>query len=78
MFRRSFTMANVTKVVLLATAVTVSACSISDPGSQMVTDASNQTVPVADPPAHREGPPVSYWDPSESSAPLSGHYYYPD
>ena len=78
MFRRSFTVANVTKVALLATMVTVSACSSSDPGSLMVTDASNQTVPVADPPAHREGPPVSYSDPSESSAPRPGHYYYPD
>lgn len=78
MFRRSFTVANVTRVVLLATTLSVSACSSFDPGSQMVTDASNQTVPVADPPAHREGPPVSYSDPSASSAPRPAHYYYPD
>jgi len=78
MFRRSFTVANVTRVVLLATAVTVSACSSFDPGSQMVADASSQTVPLADPPAHRAGPPVSYRIASESSAPGLGHYYYPD
>jgi hypothetical protein len=78
MFRRSFTVANVTRVMLLATTLTVSACSGFDPGSQMVSDASNQTVPVADPPAHRDGPPVSYRDPSESSASRLVHYYYPD
>lgn len=61
MFRRSFPVANLTKVLLLATAVTLSACSSFDPGSQMVSSASNQTVPVA----------------SESSAPRTGHYYYP-
>ena len=45
MFRRSFPVANnLTKVLLLATAVTLSACSSFDPGSQMVSDASNQTV----------------------------------
>ena len=78
MFRRSSTVANLTKVVLLATAVIVSACSSFDPGSPMVTGATYQTVPLADPPAHREEPPLSYRDPGESSTPRPAHYYYPD
>ena len=78
MFRRSLTAANVTKVALLATTLTVSACSSFDPGSQMVPGASNETVPAADPPARREGPPVSHRDPSESSTPRPDYYYYPD
>jgi hypothetical protein len=75
MFRRSFVAANIFKVVLLATVVVISAG--SDPRLQMVADVSNQTVSVVDPPAHREGPPVSHWDPSESSVPRAGVYYDP-
>jgi hypothetical protein len=77
MFRRSFTAANISKAVLIATAVSISAC--SGPGSRL----------VADPPCHPEAaaspdaaaclqvPHAVRWDPSESGIPRQGVYYDP-
>jgi len=76
-FRRSFSARNFSKVVLLATALGISACSA--PGSQLAMDASchPDAASSADAASCHEVASAVRWDPNESAIPRQGAYYDP-